>query len=169
VADAAGLGDTFQNTASGFVGAVSVRLQQRSGSKNIAEEKNMLNDSLANALSVVMNYERASKREVLLHPISRLLRRVLALMQDHGYVGALEELSEGRGGFAKLNLLGTINACGAIKPRFAVSYHEYEKFEKRYLPANGVGVLIVSTPKGILTHKDAREQKLGGRLIAYCY
>ena len=129
----------------------------------------MLNDPLANALSAVMNYERASKREILLHPVSRLIRRVLAILQDHGYAGDTEDASEGRGGFAKLNLLGTINSCGAIKPRFAVSYREYEKFEKRYLPANGVGIIIVSTPKGIMTHRDAREQKIGGRLIAYCY
>jgi small subunit ribosomal protein S8 len=46
---------------------------------------------------------------------------------------------------------------------------EYEKFEKRFLPAKGVGVLIVSTIKGIMTHEEAKGKTLGGRLIAYCY
>ena len=58
---------------------------------------------------------------------------------------------------------------GAIKPRFAVKATEYEKFEKRYLPAKGFGILIVSTVKGLMTHYEAKQQGLGGRLIAYCY
>ncbi len=129
----------------------------------------MLTDPLANVMSATITYERTGKRELLIHPVSKVIRRVLAIMQEHGYVGALDELSEGRGGFAKLNLLGNINWCGVIKPRFAVKNQEFQKFEKRYLPANGVGILILSTPEGFMTHEQAREKGLGGRLIAYCY
>jgi len=129
----------------------------------------MLNDPLANVMSAVMMYEKSGKRELVIHPVSKLMRKVLVMLQDHKYVGALEELSEGRGGFAKLNLLGHINKCGVIKPRFAVKNVEFQKFEKRYLPANGVGILILSTPDGLMTHVQAREKGVGGRLIAYCY
>ncbi|MBS3147860.1 30S ribosomal protein S8 [Candidatus Woesearchaeota archaeon] len=129
----------------------------------------MLNDPIANVMSSVMTYEGSGKRELLIHPISKLMRKVLSILQEHKYVGDLEDLSEGRGGFAKLHLLGNINKCGVIKPRFSVKTMGFEKFEKRYLPANGVGILILSTPQGIMTHVQAREKGLGGRLIAYCY
>ena len=129
----------------------------------------MLSDPLANVMSAIITYERTGKRELLIHPVSKVIRRVLAILQEHGYTGGLDEVSEGRGGFAKLNLIGNINLCGVIKPRFAIKNNEFQKFEKRYLPANGVGILILSTPDGFMTHDQAREKGLGGRLIAYCY
>jgi small subunit ribosomal protein S8 len=129
----------------------------------------MLNDPLANVMSAIITYETTGKKELLVHPVSKTIRRVLAIMQEKGYTGALDEMSEGRGGFAKLNLLGNVNKCGVIKPRFAIKANEFQKFEKRYLPANGVGILILSTPLGFMTHEQAREKKMGGRLIAYCY
>ena len=129
----------------------------------------MLNDPLANVMSSIVTYENLGKRELLVHPVSRVIRRVLSIMQEHGYVGELEDMSDGRGGFANLNLLGNVNKCGVIKPLFSVKNQEFQKFEKRYLPANGVGILILSTPQGMMTHEQAREKGIGGRLIAYCY
>ena len=46
---------------------------------------------------------------------------------------------------------------------------DFEKFERRYLPAKDMGILIVSTPAGIMTHVEAKKKGLGGRLLAYCY
>lgn len=129
----------------------------------------MLNDPLANVMSAMITYEGTGKRELTIHPVSKIIRRVLSIMQEHGYVGALEELSEGRGGFAKLHLLGNVNKCGVIKPRFSIKNQEFQKFEKRYLPANGVGIIILSTSQGLMTHDQAREKGIGGRLVAYCY
>jgi len=129
----------------------------------------MLNDPLANTLSALLNYERASKRELLVHPASKLLRVVLNILNKEGYVGRFEEMTTARGGVLKLHLLGTINACGAVKPRFAIGVGDYERFEKRHLPASGVGILIVTTPLGVMTHDEAKQKKVGGRLLAYCY
>lgn len=129
----------------------------------------MLNDPLANVMSAIINYEKTGKRELTVHPVSKMIRRVLTIMQDHGYVGELEEVSTGRGGFSKLNLLGNVNKCGVIKPRFSIDKFGFQRFEKRYLPANGVGILIISTPQGLMTHDQAKEKGIGGRLVAYCY
>lgn len=128
-----------------------------------------MNDTLANAMSAILNYDRVGKKEYLVHPASKTTQRVLAILNAQGYIGAAESVTEARGGVLKVNLLGNINKCGVIKPRFAVTMNEYEKFEKRFLPAKGVGVIIVSTIKGFLTHEEAKAQNLGGRLIAYCY
>ncbi len=128
-----------------------------------------MNDPLANALSKVLNAESVGKKEIIIKPSAALIKKVLDIMNEEGYVGKYEETDDGRGFQLKLNLLGNVNKCGAIKPRFAVPLDSYERFEKRFLLSKGFGMLIVSTNKGLMTHYKAKEKKLGGRLIAYCY
>ena len=128
-----------------------------------------LNDPLSNALSKVLNAESVGKKEILLKPASNLMKKVLDLLNQEGYLGTYEEIDDGKGGYLKLSLLGNINKCGSIKPRFAVTLTDYEKFEKRFLLAKNFGMLLVSTSKGLMTHSKAKEKKLGGKLIAYCY
>lgn len=129
----------------------------------------VLNDALANVLSAIGNAERIGAAQCTVKPAAKLIREALNIMQQHGYLKTAEHVADGRGGTLTITLLGKINACGVIKPRYAVTQQGYEKFEKRYLPAQGMGLLIVSTPKGLLTQIQAREQRLGGRLIAYVY
>jgi len=129
----------------------------------------MMNDTLATALSAINNYDRTGKKAIDVNPTSKVIERVLTLFNEHGFVGQFEKLTEAKGGFLRLHLLGNINKCGVIKPRFAVKLNDFEKFEKRYLPAKGVGILIISTNKGLMTHYDAFDKKLGGKLIAFCY
>ncbi len=129
----------------------------------------MLNDTMANALSGILNYDKIGKKQYIVHPASKTTRKVLQILNEQGYIGVAEEMTPARGGVFRVNLLGNINKCGVIKPRFAIKMDDYEKFEKRFLPAKGVGVLIVSTIKGFMTHEEAKAQTLGGRLIAFCY
>jgi small subunit ribosomal protein S8 len=129
----------------------------------------MLNDPLANVLSHINNFAKLGRNEVTVMNNSKFIRTVLQLLNDHSYVGSFEELDDGKGKLLKVNLLGNINKVGVVKPRFNVKHDDYEKFEKRYLPAKNFGVILVSTSKGLMTHSDAKTQKLGGRLICYCY
>ncbi len=129
----------------------------------------MMNDTLSAALSKIMNAERIGQKECTLKPVSNVIKNVLTIMNEHKYLGTFEEIADGRGGIIKLHLISTINKCGSIKPRFSTALGEFEKWEKRYLPAKGFGILIVSTPKGIMTHESAKKHGFGGKLIAYCY
>lgn len=129
----------------------------------------MLMDPLANALSAIKNHEKARKREIVVAPASRLIADVLRVMQQEGFIGEFEFIDDSKAGKFRIQLLGKINECGVVKPRHAVKRTEYEKWEKRYLPAAGFGTIVVSTPKGIITHAAAKEQGLGGRLLAYVY
>jgi small subunit ribosomal protein S8 len=126
-------------------------------------------DTLANGLTTVMNNEMRNKRECVISPASKLLGRVLRIMQLNGYIGEFEFVDDGRSGKFKVQLLGRINKCGAIKPRFAVKVDEFEEWEKKFLPSREVGILIISTPKGVLSHKEAKEKRMGGRLTAFVY
>ena len=129
----------------------------------------MLNDPLANVMSLMLNSELIGKSECLISPVSRIIKETLRVMKEKGYVGDFKEVEDSRGNYIKLNLIGSINKCGVIKPRYSVKNTEFENFEARYLPAKGIGILFVSTSRGIMTHYDAKSKKTGGRLLAYCY
>jgi len=90
-------------------------------------------------------------------------------MKDHGYIGAFEFIDDGKSGKFRVELKGKIIDVNVIKPRFSVKVEEFEKWEKRYLPAREVGLLILTTPKGIIDHKKARELHVGGKLLAFVY
>jgi len=129
----------------------------------------MLNDTLSNALSVIMNAEKIGRRKCLIKPQSKIIKDVLSIMQKNGYLGEYREIEDGKGNILEVNLLGSINKCGAIKPRFSLAFQNFEKYEKRFLPAKDFGILILSTSKGMMTHNEAKTMRIGGRLIAYCY
>jgi len=129
----------------------------------------MLNDPLAAALAKILNAEKVGKKEVVIKPASKMIQKVLSIMNENHYVGSFEVIDDGKGGILKINLLGNINKCGVIKPRFSTKNNTFEKWETRYLPAKDFGTIIVSTSKGIMPHYQAKEKKMGGKLLAYCY
>jgi len=126
-------------------------------------------DTLSNGLTTVINNEMRNKRECIISPASKLLGRVLRIIQLNGYIGEFEFIDDGRAGKFKVQLLGRINKCGAIKPRFSMRLDEIEEWEKRFLPSRDVGIIVVSTSKGALSHKEAKEKHVGGKLLAFIY
>lgn len=126
-------------------------------------------DPLANALTTIKNNEILGKKDCLIRPASKLIANVLRVMQQYGVIGEFEFIDDGRAGIFNVQLLGRINKTGVIRPRFPVSRQNLEKWEKVYLPARDFGILIVTTSQGIMTHVEARNQGIGGRLLAYVY
>ena len=129
----------------------------------------MLNDPVADMMSLILNNELIGKSECIIKPVSRVIKELLKVMKENDYIGDFKEVEDGRGNYIKLTLIGNINKCGVIKPRYSVKSREFEKFERRYLPAKDLGILFVSTPQGIITHYGAKAKKTGGKLLAYCY
>lgn len=128
-----------------------------------------LNDPLANVLSHILNADTSGKREVLTKNNSKIIRRVLDLMNEAGYIGGYDVLEDSKGNALRIHLLGRINKTGVIKPQYQIGKDDFERFEKRYLPAKDFGVILVSTNQGIITHLQAKELGIGGKLISYCY
>ena len=129
----------------------------------------MEHDLLARALSAMKNAENRGKATVELKPSSKLIQHTLAVLKKEKYIEDFKFIDDGRGGIIVVNLKGVINNIGVVKPRYSVKIDEYEKFEERYLPAKDFGRLILSTPKGVITHLDAKNQKTGGVLLAFVY
>ena len=126
-------------------------------------------DPISDALVSIKNSGQAAKTACEIRPASKLLGKILHVLQQHEYISTFELVDDGREGIYRIQLVGKINDVKAIKPRYAVKKGEFEKYEKRYLPSKDIGLLIVSTSKGVLTHKAAKSENIGGRLIAFVY
>jgi len=129
-------------------------------------------DTLANALAAIVNAEARAKPEVVVMPASKLIANVLRVMQREGYIGEFEYIDDGRWGKIRVRLLGRINKAGVIKPRHSVSYRELLRMPewlRKYLPSRDIGVLVISTSRGVMSHREAIEKKIGGVLLAYVY
>jgi small subunit ribosomal protein S8 len=115
------------------------------------------------------NHEVLGKTECEIRPASKMIGSILKIMQREGFIGDFEFIDNGKSGIYKVSLIGKINNCRVIKPRYSVSYGDFGKWEKRYLPARDFGFLIVSTPHGIVSHHEARQLHTGGKLLAFIY
>jgi small subunit ribosomal protein S8 len=126
-------------------------------------------DPLVNALNTIMSHEERRKNECIIVPASGIVRRVLRLIQSKGYIGEIEFIDDGRQGKFRVQLFGRINKSMAVKPRFKTRVSEIEKWEKRFLPSRNLGLIILSTPNGVMDHVQAQELNLGGVILAYVY
>lgn len=124
----------------------------------------MSQDIVADALNQMMNGKKAGKSKVVVGKQSRLLLSILAIGKLKGYIKSYEP--EGKG----LSIeFGDFNFCKAVKPRYLVKAKDLEKYVRRYLPARDLGIVLVSTNQGLMTHQTAQEKNIGGSIIAYMY
>ncbi|MFP4218782.1 MAG: 30S ribosomal protein S8 [Salinarchaeum sp.] len=126
-------------------------------------------DPLSNALSGLDNAGSVGHLTHTVSPASNEIGSVLEVLYDRGYIDGFEYIEDGKAGQFEVELNGRINECGPVKPRYSVGADEFEKWEKRYLPARDYGSLVVTTSHGVMSHYDAREQGIGGQIIAYVY
>lgn len=127
---------------------------------------------LANALTTLYNNEMRRNKQAIIMPASKLIINVLRTMQKEGYIGEFEYIDDGRWGKIIVQLLGRINKCGPITPRYPLSYRQLidlPNYIRRYLPSKEIGVIIVSTSKGVMSHKDAAKMRIGGVALGYVY
>merc|ERR1711939_1170580 len=75
---------------------------------------------LADCLNNIVNAEKRGKRQVLIRPSSKVIIRVLTVMQKHGYIEEFEEIDDHRSDKIVVQLNGRINKCGVISPRFNI-------------------------------------------------
>jgi small subunit ribosomal protein S8 len=125
-------------------------------------------DHLADALNTIKTHEMVGQ-EVCTVRATKLIGEILRVLKEHQYLTEYKLVEDGRGGLYEVKLDGRINECGVIKPRMPVRKTDWAKKEQQYIPGFGVGLLIVSTPNGIMTNADAEKNRVGGRLLAYVY
>ncbi|TFF86341.1 MAG: 30S ribosomal protein S8 [Promethearchaeota archaeon] len=127
-----------------------------------------MTNTIADSMNMLKNAEMARKKEVIISPASDLLQRILRILQSNAYIGEFERYDDGRQGKFKIALLGKINeAKGLIRNSYYVS--QFEALERRLLPAPGLGIIILSTNRGVMSMKEAEERHIGGQSLCYVY
>lgn len=123
-------------------------------------------DIVADALNMIRNAKKARKDKIKIKIVSNVLIEILKIMKQKGAVKKYKINAKDK----SMDItIGELFECKSIKPRFSVDNSQIEKYRRRYLPARNIGTMIVSTNKGLMTHEEAQEEKIGGCLIAYFY
>ena len=124
-------------------------------------------DPLGDLLTRIRNGQRARKDSVLT-PASKLRARVLDVLQREGYIRGYSEEQMGPAAGIRIELK-YFEGQPAIKHVARVSKPGRRVYSgSQELPRirNGLGITIVSTPKGVLSDAEAREQNVGGEVLA---
>ena len=126
-----------------------------------------MNDPLSDLLTRIRNGQQARKDSVLT-PASKLRSHVLDVLQREGYIrGYSEEVLAGQKGL-RIELK-YFEGQPAIQHLARISKPGRRVYSgSKDLPRirNGLGVVIVSTPRGVLSDAEAREQNVGGEVLA---
>jgi len=125
----------------------------------------MSQDIVADGFNEIMNAKRIGKRELTIKRYSKVLLGLFEMMKKNGHIDYLvDEASK----TVTVSII-KLNECRAIKPRYYASVADIDKYLRRYLPSRNFGNLVMSTNKGLLNHKEAVANNIGGSVIAYFY
>jgi small subunit ribosomal protein S8 len=129
----------------------------------------MVSKDLVSGLFTTLQNNEAVRNKECIYYYSKLIGGILRTLQRHAFIGSFEYVEDGRGGKVVIQLLGRINRAAPIRPRFSVSKDGYEDWAKLYLPSKDIGILVVTTNQGVMSHKEASAKGLGGKLLGYVY
>ncbi len=123
-----------------------------------------MQDPISDAITRIRNAQMASHSfaEIL---ASKLNMRILDLLQQEGYIDAYKQSEDSRSIKIALKYYRGMSVITKITRVSKPSRRVYVKAKEIKLVRNGLGVAIISTPKGLMTDKDAREHHLGGELL----
>ena len=124
-------------------------------------------DPLGDLLTRIRNGQRAKKDSVL-SPASKLRLRVLDVLQREGYIRGYSDEQMGPAAGVRIELK-YFEGQPAVKHVARVSKpgrRVYSGSQELPRVRNGLGITIVSTPRGVLSDAEAREQNVGGEVLA---
>ena len=124
---------------------------------------------LRDCLNNICNAEKRGKRQALVRPNSKVIVKFLQVMQKNGYIGDLEIIDDHRAGKVVVDLIGRINKCGVISPRFDVTLGAIDQLATDILPSRQFGHLVLTTPYGIMDHEEARRKSTGGKIVGFFF
>jgi small subunit ribosomal protein S8 len=129
----------------------------------------MNTDPIADLLTRIRNATRSGKAELLI-PYSRLKADMAAILKKEGYITDFEVKSEGRAQLRIVNkFAGKTPAITGLKRISRPGLRRYVGSTEIPRVLGGMGISILSTPRGVLSGRDARRQKVGGELLAYVW
>ena len=130
-----------------------------------------ITDSIADLLTRIRNANSA-KHPTVDVPASNMKKAIVQILVDEGYIKNFQVIEDGKQGVIRITLKYGENRSQVITGLRRVSkpgLRIYSSCEDMPKVMKGLGIAIVSTPKGVMTDKKARELNVGGEVLAYVW
>ena len=130
-----------------------------------------MTDPIADMLTRIRNANQAKHPSVLV-PASKIKLEILNVIKNEGFINDVEFVEDGKQGAIRVTLKYTDKKERVIKGITRISkpgLRVYAKASEMPKVLNGLGTAIVSTSNGVMTDREARQQRLGGEVIAYIW
>ena len=128
-------------------------------------------DPIADMLTRIRN-ANSKKHKTVDVPASNMKKAIANILFKEGYVAAYEEINDNTQGVIRITLKYDENGARVIDGLKRISKPGLRVYaSKEELPQvlNGLGIALISTSKGIKTDKEARQEGLGGEVLAYIW
>ena len=130
-----------------------------------------ITDTIADILTRIRNANSA-KHDTVDVPASNMKKAITQILVDEGYVKNFQIIEDGKQGIIRITLKYGDNRTPVISGLRRISkpgLRIYSGCEDMPKVRKGLGIVIVSTSKGIMTDKKARELNVGGEILAYIW
>jgi small subunit ribosomal protein S8 len=130
-----------------------------------------MTDPIADFLTRIRNANTVYKERVEI-PASKMKRSLAEIMKNEGFIKSYEFVDDGKQGILRLYLKYGANRVKIITGLKRISkpgLRVYAKKEEVPKVLGGLGMAVISTPKGLMTDKRARQEGLGGEVICYIW
>ena len=129
-----------------------------------------ISDVIADMLTRIRNANNA-KHETVDVPASNLKKSIAAILADEGYIKGYQVVEDGKQGIIRITLkyVGKQKVIHGIRRVSKPGLRIYSNCEDMPKVMNGLGIAIVSTSKGVMTDKKARQANVGGEVLAFVW
>ncbi|HEY7090249.1 MAG TPA: 30S ribosomal protein S8 [Tepidisphaeraceae bacterium] len=124
-------------------------------------------DPIADMLTRIRNANRVGRRLVLI-PRSKICTGIAQVLKDEGYIQEFDTIDDGRQGQLRVKLKYSMSGekvIHAIERQSKPGCRVYRKVTDLPKVLNGMGIVVISTSKGVMSDRKAREQNVGGELL----
>jgi small subunit ribosomal protein S8 len=124
-------------------------------------------DPIADMLTRIRNANRVGRRLVMV-PNSKICTGIAGVLKTEGYIDDFDLIEDTRQGVLRIKLKYAIDGAKVIHSidrRSKPGCRVYSKVEELPQVLNGMGICVVSTSKGVMSDRKAREEKVGGELL----
>ena len=130
-----------------------------------------ITDKIADMLTRIRNAS-AAKHDTVDVPASNMKKAIAQILLDEGYIKGFQVIDDGKQGIIRITLKYGVGKEAVITGLKRVSKPGLRIYTScKDMPAvmNGLGIAILSTPKGIMTDRQARKENVGGEVLAFIW
>ena len=130
-----------------------------------------ITDPIADMLTRIRN-ANSSKHKTVDVPSSNMKKAIAKILFEEGYIKAFEEIKEDAQGILRITLKYDekgVRVIDGLKRISKPGLRVYASKDELPQVLNGLGIALISTSKGIKTDKEARQEGLGGEVLAYVW